>query len=124
MGWWSDEVMGGDVPMDLKAGLLDWAGISTRELSECDYNLDIFKDRLTDHLDKMVKYARLASDRTGGISMQVLGAIVLEADLPISVGLCEEICLAADMDDWAAQDLGRREVMDVFKRDIRRHASK
>ena len=114
MGWWSEDVMGGDTPLDLEAFIYDALEI------EHDGEIKIPKDKFD--YKKIVKFLKkregndywLKGD-TGNIFHQVLGVMMMEVGAPIDKKLKAKMIKAATNDEWANEGvLDRQERMDRF----------
>ena len=114
MGWWSEDIMGGDTPLDLEAFIYDALEI------EHDGEIKIPKEVFDYH--KIIKHLNdrdgdnywLEGD-TGNIFHQVLGVMMMEVGAPISKPLKAMMITAAKNDEWANNgSLEREERMDRF----------
>lgn len=118
MGWWSDDVMGGDTPLDLQSFIYD--ALDINQYPEGDEDISIPADAFD--YKKIVKYLKdregndywLKGD-TGNIFHQVLGIMMMESGAPINKTLKAKMIKAAKLDDWACEgDEDRRDKMDSF----------
>jgi hypothetical protein len=121
MGWWSDDIMGGDTPLDLQSFIYDALGF-IKYPEDSDEKVRIPSDGFD--YKKIVKFLKdrdgddywLKSD-TGNIFHQVLGVMMMESGAPISKTLKNKMIKAAQQDEWANEDGGdedRKDKMDAF----------
>lgn len=117
MGWWSEAVMGGDVPMDWEGDISDYVGghfnadeghVYTREQLEANL-LDVVGMIEADKYDPE-------------IGLQVLGVMVMKVGAAIPDEVRDKILKAAEDDRWAAEDDRKRKahLRDFIKR-VRAH---
>jgi len=123
MGWWSDDIMGGDTPLDLQSFIYDALGL---EQYPNDRNKELIIPADGYDYKKIVKYLKdrdgddywLKSD-TGNIFHQVLGVMMMNSGATINKTLKAKMIKAAKNDEWANEGLedndeGRRDKMDAF----------
>jgi hypothetical protein len=121
MGWWSDDVMGGDTPLDIESFIYDAVGIN-KYPEDSDEEVRIPSDAFD--YKKIVKFLKdrdgddywLKGD-TGNIFHQVLGILMMESGAPINKTLKAKMIKAAQQDEWANEDGGdedRKDKMDAF----------
>jgi hypothetical protein len=121
MGWWSDDIMGGDTPLDLQSFIYDALGF-IQYPEDSDEEVRIPSDGFD--YKKIVKFLKdrdgddywLKSD-TGNIFHQVLGILMMESGAPINKTLKAKMIKAAKNDEWANEDGGdedRKDKMDAF----------
>ena len=123
MGWWSDDIMGGDTPLDIESFIYDALEVNQFPEDE-DGQIRIPKDKF--NYKKIVKYLKGRDSEdyyvTGdgfNIFHQVLGIMMMEAGAPINHTLKNKMIKGAENDEWANEDLenndeGRRDKMDAF----------
>ena len=124
MGWWSDDIMGGDTPLDLESFI--FSALEIEQNPEGDYDKEVIIPADAFDYKKIVKYLKdrdgddywLTSD-TGNIFHQVLGIMMMKSGAPINKTLKAKMIKAAKNDEWANEDLehndeGRRDKMDAF----------
>lgn len=118
MGWWSEDVMGGDTPLDLQSFIYN--ALDIKQYPDKDYEGEIVIPSNVYDYDKIVKH--LAKDdeywlngNTNNIFHQVLGVMMMESGAPISDELKANIIIGAEKDQWANEDGGdelRKKIMD------------
>lgn len=112
MGWWSATIMGGDAPLDYQSYIYDWLGIDMfNELNKSGYS-KIPKKKFEAEQDSLVK--KLSKGSSSGIGLQVLGVMMMEAGAKISDKNKKLIIKAAEKDEWAKEDEGRKAHIDAF----------
>lgn len=119
MGWWSDDIMGGDTPLDIESIIYD--ALEIEKYPDGNYNADVKIPADKFDYDKIVKYLNnrekdgywLKGD-TGNIFHQVLGVMMMGAGAPINKTLKNKMIKAAEQDEWARESDDRKNKMDSF----------
>ena len=117
MGWWSDDIMGGDTPLDIQSFIYDSVGL--QQFPEgSDDEVEIPKDKFK--YGKIVAFLTKDDDYwikgdTGNIFHQVLGVMMMKSGAPINKTLKAKMIKSAENDEWANEgELGRQDKMDAF----------
>lgn len=105
MGWWSEDIMGGDTPLDIKSFIYD--ALDIKQYPDDNYDKKVIIPSDVFDYDKIVKYVNdrdsdnywLTGD-TGNIFHQVLGVMMMESGASISDKLKAKMTLAAVEDEW------------------------
>lgn len=98
MGWWSEEVMGGDSPMDWEGDISDMVGGHFDSDEGHVYTREQIEAKLSDvvaHIEA-AKYDR-------EIGFQVLGVLALKKGAHLPDDVKERIIRAAEEDEWAKE---------------------
>ena len=114
MGWWSEDIMGGDSPLDLQSFIYDALDINQYPNDDYEKVVKIPKDAF--NYEKIIKYLKdkdadnyyLTGD-DGNIFHQVLGVMMMEVGAPISDELKANMIIAAEQDEWANEDGGNED---------------
>lgn len=127
MGWWSSDVLGGDTPLDILAGIEDAAGVETGALYPLDTideparsTLRVWCDSPAfeqTHNDLHAAYTR--DDQP--IVTQVIAAVALAAGATIPEWLDLAARAAVADDVWAAHDEQRRRDLGHLTRALDTH---
>lgn len=122
MGWWSTEINGGDIPMDIEGCLAEFMGL---DYEADDYDGVAESGRLTTKVVRsFLSYKHLNDERgfadsmidggQGSILYTVLGAMLMEAGAEIPVDFRAEIIKNACLDRWADDNEERQVVIEEF----------
>ena len=122
MGWWSDDIMGGDSPLDWKADICD---VMKGKNSFSKYgDDDLFTGKMIqENLDKILKkIAKGYDEEERQIGLQVLGCMVLSSGAKIPAKVRNQIIKAAEEDIWMKENLenrGRAKKIKEFIKDMK-----
>lgn len=111
MGWWSEDIMGGDTPLDIQGLMFEAAGLTD------DEGLDIFaaqeypKDlatRLYKAMPAIIKTYKHFDKYDSSVWYQVAATVVMRAGMPVTdnriKGLLKMAIRQAPKDEWALED--------------------
>jgi hypothetical protein len=117
MGWWSKDIMGGDIPLDFEDLLYGLAKVE-KFPEDVDGNTIGMADIPVKSLTHEVINAYIAyieKDKyEKEIGYQVLGVMMMKIGAPISKELKAKIIEAAQLDEWAMADTDRAFIMGQF----------
>jgi len=125
MGWWSATIMGGDMPLDIEAGLLETAGIPVFDYQEAGDEL--YRSKIESSINDMIYYIENEVSKWGDpnyvdIGYQVLGVMIMSSAAKLPSGLQKRIITAADDDEWASEgDNDRATFIHNFKTAIEQY---
>jgi len=117
MGWWSEDIMGGDTPLDIEDYIYDIVGIE-KFGKDTEIN-PIPKEKFDDPSQIILTMQEkdggywLKSD-TGNIFYQVLGVMMMKVGAPIDGPLKKKMIKAAQNDEWAEEEEERMQRMTSF----------
>ena len=111
MGWWSEDIMGGDTPLDIQGCIFDFV-IGNDDEEWIDPESFDLEKLLKDMKDSDWSFFLKGNDRN--IFFQVLGVLLMMNAVPIPDHLKQEMFDAANNDEWAKDSEERQEVMDGF----------
>lgn len=112
MGWWSEDIMGGDTPLDWEDRFYD---VCKTKKWDADKLNKLTKKRLEKYLPELVRRIT-EQDYTDNwernVGYQVLGVMLMEAGAKINGVLKARMIEACRKDEWAEDDNGRKKVCD------------
>jgi hypothetical protein len=111
MGWWSEDIMGGDDPLDIQYLIYTALG-----LEEHDEEVEIPAHKFD--YDKIIAFTSKDDDYwltgdTGNIFHQVLGVMMMRSGAVIDDALKAKFIEAAEKDEWANGTDGYEDESDV-----------
>ena len=98
MGWWSEEILGGDMPMDTIIELQEMANIKVD-----DDKFGFTKRSLRKHLEQFIDYARCTRMSEREVTYQVVGELCIRTGLPLTTGekeLFSKYAKDSDIKNW------------------------
>ena len=124
MGWWSEDIMGGDTPCDIECEILKICGL--QKFEDCEDPDVIVENFITydlfeRHIDKICRHLTLMGKKhkeDNIIGFQVLGYLMMKAGAEIKLNLKDLIINKAKEDFWAKNDSVRKKIMDEFILDL------
>ena len=111
MGWWSEDIIGGDTPLDFVDTFYDIAQI---EEFEGDVQNMIPADTFKERLPAMIEFIE-KQDYDNEIGFQVLAVKLMEAGAEINEDLKSKIFKACADDEWAQHDETRADRINSLK---------
>jgi len=118
MGWWSEDIMGGDTPLDIEGLIYDFLKIEFWD--ENDNKSVIPKEAFKDEA-KLIKYITQKQSGWGcdtEIFYQVVAVLMMRSGAPISEKLKGYIYEACDDDDWAVIDNDRYRKIEELRKAV------
>jgi len=107
MGWWSETILGGDIPLDIQADLIvDVCNIAYDDF--LDEPVTSFREDFNVALLNMVRSAESYTGNDRNIAYQVLGILLMSAGSEIPATVRTSIIKAAEEDEWAAEGNNKR----------------
>ena len=112
MGWWSENIMGGDTPLDIESFIYHALEIEQFPDQENDNYGEVIKipadkfdyDKIVAYLKNREKDDYWLKGDYGNIFHQVLGVLMMKFGAPISDDLKKKMIEAAENDVWANGD--------------------
>jgi hypothetical protein len=124
MGWWIESIYGGDAPLEWKENIYDLC--KTKEYGKGDKPKAITKKNLLKNMTAiraMIDAVGVEDAEDMNIGYQILGAICMHSgyDLFESPGLKERIIDAIENDEWAKENVLRKNVCKNYKKVIKHY---
>lgn len=125
MGWWNQDIYGGDPPLEWRENI--YATCEAEEYNDKHALNPISKEVLSKKIDDIINLINTSETDNDdkNIGYQVLGAIIMHAgfDIDESEDLRKRIIEASEDDDYAKDDLSRKNVMKNFKNLVKNYDS-
>ena len=117
MGWWNQDIYGGDAPLEWRENI--YAACGAKEYNEKHALKPISADILSEKIDTIIDLINTSETDSDdkNIGYQVLGAIIMHAgfDIDESEDLRKRIIEASEDDDYAKDDMSRKNAMKNFR---------
>lgn len=128
MGWWSENIMGGDEALDFFDEMLDILGIDDTDIipkKKFDVEKILFYFKNKHYYSKLnSNWNWMENTDEGNIFYQVLGLQMMLSGVIIPDDLKEKIIKAAEKDEWATDNDERKEEMNRFIKNIKNYNGK
>lgn len=127
MGWWSEDILGGDYPLDTLGDLAVACGLDIYNDDDCAesyYGYDFFKVKESFSTDKKVEElfnnisnnSMYSEDRN--ISSQVLALVMMLVGAPMVEARKAKFVKNISKDKWMKKDKKRKEIIETFIQEI------
>ena len=112
MGWWSYNVMGGDLPLDFMGKIAELCGLYLKSGNPYSFTKEI----LETNLDRIVLNIQNDEEFTedNEIAWQVLGHLLLDYGVSIPPNVKEYILAGYEYDKWSEDNDTRRNVLNDY----------
>jgi len=122
MGWWSQDIYGGDEPLDWQEKIYEIC--ETQVYGDNHKTRAIDKEVLSEKIETIISFIEKTEESNSkNIGYQILGAIIMHSGFDIDEvnDLRKKIIEASEDDEYAREDLARKNVMKNFKNLIKNY---
>ena len=112
MGWWSEDIIGGDSPLDVIYEIYNACG--KEEFDDDGNKVELTKEDINSNIDKILKLKSGYEDDDENIFYQVLGYMIMERGATLSNNLKQKIINACENDEYAEESSKRLEIIKNF----------
>lgn len=119
MGWWSQDIFGGDEPLDWQEKIYE---ICETQIYGDNHKAKVIStDVLSEKIETIISFIEKSDSKN--IGYQILGAIIMLSGFDIDEvdDLRKKIIEASEDDEYAREDLARKNVMKNFKNLIKNY---
>lgn len=110
MGWWSEDIMGGDAPLDFEDEIFEIC--DTEKFPEEGGIGKVSAEALENNLDEILAMLERSKDYIG---YQVLAVMMMGSGAFISDDVKADMIKGCDDDEWAKDDETRKEKVEALK---------
>ena len=111
MGWWSTDIIGGDLPLDFEDEFYAELGVE-KYPENSNEKTELTKEQLQDNQDKLVDLIKASKhffEKDEPVGYQVLAVLMMEKGAEIKPKNLALMLKACDDDDWAKHNEERAE---------------
>ena len=112
MGWWSEDIIGGDIPLDVIYEIYNACG--KEEFDDNGDEVELTKEDINSNIDKILKLKSGYDGDDENIFYQVLGYMIMERGATLSNDLKQKIINACENDEYATESSKRLEIIKNF----------
>lgn len=112
MGWWSDNVMGGDTPLDYLNEIAEICGLHITAGNPYRFNKEILETNL-ERIALNIQNNKVFED-DNEIAWQVLGHLVIEHDVSLPEAIKGYILASFEWDVLSKKNTKRKNIMDSY----------
>jgi hypothetical protein len=105
MGWWSTDILGGDIPLDFEDRIYEICGVD--KFPEEEGQARISAEFLEENLDEILNFID-SSGCDKYIGYQVLAVMMMRSGAHISKDVKFEMVYACNEDEWAKENIDRQ----------------